>query len=155
MTAEIESVGAETLGVVCAMGDWFGGYALFVIDGVAHFAFARAADALALRDDTVMEAGRRTVAVSYRFGHDGGPGQMELSIDGRRGDAIAVEGMLPLALQHGGAGLRLGFDSGFPVSPLYQPPAVFSGAVHFVKIEALGGAVHSPAEEVRTALHSD
>jgi arylsulfatase len=155
MTAEIESVGAETLGVVCAMGDWFGGYALFVVDGLAHFTFARAADALALRDNTVMEAGRRAVAVSYRFGHDGGPGEMELSIDGRRADAIVVEGMLPLALQHGGAGLRLGFDSGFPVSPLYQPPAVFSGTVHFVKIEALGGAVTSPTEEVRTALHGD
>jgi arylsulfatase len=155
MTAEIESVGTETLGVVCAMGDWFGGYALFVVDGLAHFTFARAADALALRDNTVMEAGRRTVAVSYRFGHDGGPGEMALSIDGRRADAIVVEGMLPLALQHGGAGLRLGFDSGFPVSPLYQPPAVFSGTVHFVKIEALGGGGHSPAEEVRTALHSD
>jgi arylsulfatase len=155
MTAEIESVGAETLGVVCAMGDWFGGYALFVVDGLAHFTFARAADALALRDNTVMEAGRRAVAVSYRFGHDGGPGEMELSIDGRRADAIVVEGMLPLALQHGAAGLRLGFDSGFPVSPLYQPPAVFSGTVHFVKIEALGGAVTSPTEEVRTALHGD
>jgi arylsulfatase len=80
---------------------------------------------------------------------------MELSIDGRRADTVAVEGMLPLALQHGGAGLRLGFDSGFPVSPLYQPPAVFSGTVHFVNIEALGGAVTSPSEEVRTALHAD
>ena len=117
MTAEIESVGAETLGVVCAMGDWFGGYALFVVDGRAHFTFARAADALALRDNTVMEPGRRSVTVSYRFGHDGGPGEMELSVDGRRAGAIAVEGMLPLALQHGGAGLRLGFDSGFPGLP--------------------------------------
>jgi hypothetical protein len=155
MTAEIDSVGAETLGVVCAMGDWFGGYALFVVNGVTHFAFARAADALALHDDTVLAVGRRTLAVSYRFGSDGGPGQMELSIDGRGADAIAVEGMLPLALQHGGAGLRLGYDSGFPVSPLYQPPAKFTGTVHFVKIETLGPAVTSPAEEVRNALHGD
>jgi hypothetical protein len=155
MTAEIDSVGAETMGVVCAMGDWFGGYALFVVDGVAHFAFARAADALALHDDTVMGVGRRTLAVSYRFGGDGGPGQMELTVDGRRADAIEVEGMLPLALQHGGAGLRLGHDNGFPVSSLYQPPAEFTGTVHFVKIDAGGPAVPSPAEEVRTALHGD
>jgi len=155
MTAEIDAVGRETDGVVCAMGDWFGGYALFVVNGVAHFAFARAADALALRDNTVMDAGRRTIAVSYEFGSDGGPGRMELSVDGRRADAIAVEGMLPLALQHGGAGLRLGYDSGFPVSRLYRPPAEFSGTVHFVKIETLGAPVASPAEEVRTALHGD
>ena len=155
MTAEIDSIGEETLGVVCAMGDWFGGYALYAVDGVAHFTFARAADALELHGDGAMAAGRRTIAVSYRFGSEGAPGQMELSIDGRRADAIAVDGMLPFALQHGGAGLRLGYDSGFPVSPRYLPPARFSGTVHFVRIEALGGAVSSPAEEVRTALHSD
>jgi arylsulfatase A-like enzyme len=155
LTAEIDSVAEETLGVVCAMGDWFGGFALFVVDGVAHFAFARAADALALHDDTVLGVGRRTIAVSYQFGHDGGAGQMELSIDGRRVHAITVEGMLPLALQHGGAGLRLGHDSGFPVSPLYRPPAVFSGTVHFVTIEAPGAAIADPAEEVRAALHGD
>jgi arylsulfatase len=63
--------------------------------------------------------------------------------------------MLPLALQHGGAGLRLGHDSGFPVSPLYRPPAVFSGTVHFVTIEAPGAAIADPAEEVRAALHGD
>ena len=80
---------------------------------------------------------------------------MELAVDDRRVDAVAVEGMLPLALQHGGAGLRLGYDSGFPVSPLYRPPARFTGAVHFVKIETPGPAVTSPTEEVRTALHGD
>jgi arylsulfatase len=80
---------------------------------------------------------------------------MELSIDGRRADAIAVDGMLPFALQHGGAGLRLGYDSGFPVSPRYFPPARFSGTVHSVKIETLGAAVTSSGEEVRTALHGD
>jgi hypothetical protein len=155
LTAEIDSVGTETGGVVCAMGDWFGGYALFVVDGVAHFAFARAADALALHDDAVLGEGRHTLAVSYRFDGDAVPGQMELAVDGRRVDAVEVVGMLPLALQHGGAGLRLGHDSGFPVSPLYRPPAHFTGTVHFVKIETPGPAVTSPTEQVRTALHGD
>jgi hypothetical protein len=108
-----------------------------------------------LHDDAVMGVGRRTLAVSYTFDGDGGPGHMDLSVDGRRADTIAVEGMLPLALQHGGAGLRLGYDSGFPVSALYRPPAVFSGTVHLVKIEALGPTATSPAEEVRAALHGD
>jgi hypothetical protein len=62
---------------------------------------------------------------------------------------------LPFALQHGGAGLRLGYDSGFPVSRRYTPPARFSGVVHFVKIETPGGAVPRPADEVRSALHGD
>ena len=155
MTAEVDALGEQTHGVICAMGDWFGGYALYVAHGVVHFTFARAADALELHSAVHLVAGRRTVAVFYRFGADGGPGQMELSVDGERADAIAVEGMLPLALQHGGAGLRLGYDSGFPVSARYQPPATFSGTVHFVRIETPGAAVTTPAEEIRTALHGD
>ena len=41
-------------------------------------------------------------------------------------DETTVEGMLPLAVQHGGAGLRLGCDSGFPVSAALRA----AGAVH-------------------------
>jgi arylsulfatase len=80
---------------------------------------------------------------------------MVLLVDGDAVQQIPVEGTLPLALQHGGAGLRLGFDSGFPVSPAYTPPAPFSGTVHFVRIEAPGALEGDPAEEVRAALHGD
>ena len=80
---------------------------------------------------------------------------MVLLVDGAEVDAIAVEGMLPLALQHGGAGLRLGHDSGFPVSPRYSPPAPFSGTVHQLRIETPGAARPDPADEVRAALHAD
>jgi len=93
--------------------------------------------------------------VSYEFGHGGVPGNMTLAVDGEVVDSIEVTGMLPFALQHGGAGLRLGYDSGFPVSRRYTPPAPFSGVVHFVKIETPGGAVSRPADEVRAALHGD
>ncbi len=44
ITADID--GAD--GVVFALGDWFGGYALYLVGGRAHFTFARAADALEL-----------------------------------------------------------------------------------------------------------
>jgi arylsulfatase len=137
------------------MGDWFGGYALHVVAGVAHFTFARAADVLHLTATAPLEPGRRTLAVLYTYGHDGAPGRMELQVDGVPVDDIPVEGMLPLALQHGGAGLRLGYDSGFPVSPLYAPPATFSGTVHHVKIGTPGAPAARPADEVRAALHGD
>jgi arylsulfatase A-like enzyme len=155
LTADFESIGAATDGVICALGDWFGGYALYVVDGVANFTFARAADTLHLNGAVALEPGRRSVVVTYRFGGDGEPGQMELLVDGAPVDDLAVHGMLPLALQHGGAGLRIGFDSGFPVSRRYTPPARFSGEVHSVTIETPGAAIVSSADEVRTALHGD
>jgi arylsulfatase len=155
LAADIESIGPETQGVICALGDWFGGYALYVVDGVAQFTFARAGDTLHLEGAVALEPGRRAVAVTYRFGGDGAPGRMELLIDGAPVDDLAVDGMLPLALQHGGAGLRIGFDSGFPVSARYQPPASFSGVVHAVTIDTPGSAIVDAADEVRTALHGD
>ena len=35
---------------------------------------------------------------------------------------LEYEGQLPLALQHGGAGLRIGHDAGLPVTDRYAPP---------------------------------
>ena len=155
MTAAIDAVGDDTHGVICAMGDWFGGYALYVLDGRVNFTFSRAGDALQLDGSTVLSRGAHEVEVSYAFGDDGGPGRMVLLLDGDAVDEIPVEGMLPLALQHGGAGLRLGYDSGFPVSPRYSPPAPFTGVVHHVRIDTPGAPDFDPSEEVRSALHAD
>jgi arylsulfatase A-like enzyme len=155
LTAAIEAIGPETEGVVCALGDWFGGYALYVVEGIVNFTFSRAGDVLQLNGASPLRAGRCTLVVSYELGHGGDPGSMTLAVDDAVVDTTRVTGMLPFALQHGGAGLRLGYDSGFPVSRRYTPPARFSGVIHFVKIETPGGAVPRPADAVRSALHAD
>ncbi|HTU38732.1 MAG TPA: arylsulfatase, partial [Acidimicrobiales bacterium] len=121
MTAGIETGPLPTDGVVLALGDWFGGYALYVTDGLVHFTFARAADALELVAGEPLLAGRHRVGVFYALGEGEDPGRMVLLIDDVEADAIDVEGFLPMALQHGGAGLRLGYDTGFPVSARYTP----------------------------------
>jgi arylsulfatase len=154
MTAEIDA-GPDDGGVVFAIGDWFGGYALYLVDGRAHFTFARSADILELAASSPLVAGRHAIAVSYALGADGAPGRMVLLVDDASVDEVPVAGMLPVALQHGGAGLRLGRDTGFPVSPRYTPPAPFSGTVHQLHVETPSGARPDPADEVRTALHAD
>ena len=88
----------------------------------------------------------------YEVGTD--QGRMALLVDGVEVDAASVDGMLPMALQHGGAGLRLGWDSGFRF-PRYSPPAPFDGTVHRLKIETPGARRPNPADEVRAALHAD
>ena len=156
IAADIDTIGAGTEGVVCAMGDWFGGFALFLTEGSVHFAFARSADVLHLSTPTPAPAGSCRLTVTYTLGDAGGPGQMALLVNDAPVDQIAVEGMLPLALQHGGAGLRIGYDSGFPVSRRYTPPAPFTGVVHQVTIGTTPGpVVPEPADEMRAALHAD
>jgi hypothetical protein len=69
--------------------------------------------------------------------------------------STSFTGMLPLALQHGGAGLRLGFDIGFPVSECYQPPARWNGTLHSLRIETPGTPPVDTGDEIRSALHGD
>jgi arylsulfatase A-like enzyme len=154
LTAAIDT-GPAADGVICALGDWFGGFALYVTAGTARFTFCRAGDSLDLAGPAPLTAGAHELSVFYQVEAGGAPGRMVLLLDGDALQHIPVEGTLPLALQHGGAGLRLGFDSGFPVSPAYTPPAPFSGTVHFVRIEAPGALEVDPGEEVRAALHGD
>ena len=149
------SVPVQPEGVIFALGDWFGGFALYVVDGVAHFTFARAADALELAAPSALTAGRHDIVVSCELGEGGTPGRLVLLVDDREADRTAVEGALPVAMQHGGAGLRLGRDSGLPVSARYTPPAPFTGTVHELRIDTPGSHGANPADEVRAALHAD
>ena len=128
-------------------------------DGQAHFTFARSADTLELAAADTASAGRHEITVSYTLGQDGAPGRMVLLVDDAAVDETAVEGMLPVALQHGGAGLRLGRDSGFPVSPRYTPPAPFSGTVHQLRVDTPGARGRTrptrcapPARRLRAGL---
>ena len=155
MTADIEPGPGAPEGVVFALGDWFGGYALYVVDGRAHFTFARAVDTLELASTTALATGRHEIAVHYETDRAAASGHMALLVDGVEVDTTPVAGMLPMALQHGGAGLRLAHDSGFPVSSRYTPPAPFSGTVHELRIEAPHAPQRDPGDEVRTALHAD
>ncbi len=155
MTADVETGPGTAEGVVFAIGDWFGGYALYVVGGVPRFTFARAIDVLELAAPSALPAGRHELGVFYEVGAAGAPGRMVLLLGPAVMDEIAVEGPLPLAMQHGGAGLRLGHDTGFPVSPAYAPPAPFTGTVHQLRIDAPGSLQPEAADEVRAALHSD
>jgi arylsulfatase len=154
MTAEIQTT-ARAEGVVFALGDWFGGYALYAVGGMLHFTFARSADALELATPMPLSPGRHEIGLHYALGAEDEPGRMVLLLDEEEVDASPVDGLLPMALQHGGAGLRLGRDTGFPVSARYTPPAPFNGTVHQLTIEAPGASRAGSADEVRAALHAD
>ena len=155
MTADVEVGEDPADGVVFAIGDWFGGYALYAVTGAVHFTFARSADVLELVAPGWLGTGRHDITITYELGQGGAPGRMTLFIDSEQLDTTEVEGMLPMALQHGGAGLRIGVDTGFPVSDRYRPPAPFSGTVHAVRVDTPGGRRPDPADEVRAALHAD
>ncbi len=155
LSAVVDLIGPRTHGVICALGDRFGGYALFGAEGRLYFSFARAADLLELSAPIPPDAGTHRIEITYRVPSGGDPGHMTLALDDSVAEVIEVDGMLPMALQHGGTGLRLGHDSGFSVSQRYLPPAPFTGVVHHVTISTPAAITADPADEVRAALHGD
>ncbi len=56
LTASIEAP-RHADGVICALGDWFGGYALYAVHGVVRLAFARSADAIELATSSDVDTG--------------------------------------------------------------------------------------------------
>ena len=140
------------MGVLCALGDWNGGYALFVDDARLVFTFSRAGGTLEVVGDRPVAPGTRSLSVACQLGHGGGT--FTLLHDADSVGSVAFDGSLPIAIQHGGAGLRLGHDAGLPVSPRYAPPAPWTGTLHSVRVETPGAAA-APAEEVRAALHGE
>jgi len=165
ITAEVDAVGgvggpgggSVPSGVLCALGDWNGGYALWVDeDGHLVFTFQRAGEELEVVADRAVPAGveRAELGVSYGLDADGG-GTFTLVHGDTPVGTTRFAGMLPLAIQHGGAGLRLGHDAGFPVSPRYETPFAWNGAIHRLRIEVPGAPLSDPSHEVQTALHID
>ncbi len=146
MTADatVPESGAE--GVLAALGDWNGGYALYAVAGRLAFAFSRGGEVLRAVSGSPVPPGRHRLSVH------GGAGCFALAVDDEPAGEVAFAGGLPIALQHGGAGLRIGYDSGFPVCDDYTPPAAWTGEVHEVVVES---GVTPPVPDVRAALHAD
>jgi arylsulfatase len=170
ITAAVLPAGDPPAGILCALGDRHGGYALLVDDGRLVFAFSRAGELLELEGDRPVPPGPGTLGVSYVLGAGGGTrdggqqGELHGTFTLLHGEtpvgSLAFTGMLPVALQHGGAGLRLGFDAGLAVSDRYAPPFPWNGELTSVRIETPGTPPGDPtlevrSLEVRSALHRD
>ncbi|QFG21405.1 arylsulfatase [Actinomadura sp. WMMB 499] len=151
-TADAEAA-AEPDGVLFALGDWNGGYALFVAGGRLAFAFARADEVLELTADRPVPPGRRALGVACTTAPDGSA--FHLTQDAAIVATLPFTGTLPVALQHGGAGLRLGHDTGLPVSDRYTVPARWNGVLRSVRLRTPGTARRDLLDELRTSLHAD
>ncbi len=142
--ATVPDAGAD--GVLAALGDWNGGWALYAVGGHLVFAFSRGGELLRVESATALRPGRQRVGVS------GEGTRFTLWRDDEAIGDLEFEGALPFALQHGGTGLCLGYDRGFPVAEDYTPPARWTGELHEVVVES-GSPVRPP--DVSAALHAD
>ena len=113
------------------MGDWTGGFALFVRDDRLVFAMNRAGDPFAVTSDELVPPGDHELGCTYRIAPDGTP-VLTLHCDGRPIGDAALPFRLPMVWQHGGTSLRFGEDRGLPVTDDYAVPFPWTGELHEV-----------------------
>lgn len=140
-------------GVLFALGDWNGGYALVALDGRLHFSFSRAGEAVEVDGTSRVPAGAHVLGVSYT--NNGATGTFELFHDETPVGRVEFQGGFPLTFQHGGAALRIGADAGLPVTARYEVPFRWTGELRSLTFDVHGQPVVSVEEEVRAALHGD
>jgi arylsulfatase A-like enzyme len=153
ITAEVDAA-TSSKGVIFALGDWNGGYALFAADGHLTFTLSLAGELLEVTADRPVPPGPQRLGVGYQPGPSGS-GTLRLFHDDTMVGELTFQGRFPIGMQHGGAGLRLGSDTGLPVSPRYSVPAPWNGTLTSVRIQAPGIQAPDPRDELRSALHAD
>jgi arylsulfatase A-like enzyme len=146
---------APTEGVICALGDLNGGWALYLVANRPVSCLISFGQATRIAGPA-LSAGRHTIEVSYEPSFTG-PARFCLHIDGEL-TAEAGHGkpaMFP-GLTTAGARMLVGRDAGLPFNDDYQPPFPFTGVLHRVLLRsAQPGDPRSTAERVEQAARGD
>lgn len=138
----VPDTGAE--GMLLSHGGWFAGYAFYVLGGRPTFAFGKShypEHKYVIRADEKLDPGAHTLIAS--FAYDGGPigsgGTVTITLDGREVASGRVDGTPPVILARPDT-LDVGENTGTPVVRDYDVPFRFTGTLHKVVIDIVGGA---------------
>jgi arylsulfatase len=153
LTAHVEVVDG-TEGIVTALGDRHGGWALYLLDGRPTATFALLGSTVRVASDAPVRPGAHTVGLRYEAGRDP---KVRLAIDGIDVAEAALPGLVFFPnLSTAGAGMLVGRDRGLPVSDDYRPPFAFTGTLH--RVELASGAPKARPDDAtatKVALAAD
>ncbi len=154
ITSEIVVPADGAHGVIVAQGGAFGGWVLFLIDGVPRYCYnVFGLQRFTVQGTKAVPAG--THEVRAHFAYDGGGlgkgGTVTLSVDGEDVGSGRVEATVPM-LFSADETLDLGVDTASPVSNDYTPEeSVFTGTVNWVRLD-LGDDDHGDQITVEQRL---
>ena len=150
ITADVDVAAENPEGVLFALGDWTGGFAAYVCDGVLTVTVATPGGEILLSADRKLTSGRHQLGCVLSPVPEGGA-RVQIFIDGNIVGTGHSDHSLPHAWQHGGTSMTLGYDRGLPVSNSYRPPFAWNGVLHQVRIEA-GTQIIPEKDVIRIAL---
>jgi arylsulfatase len=140
-------------GVLAALGDWSGGWALLLEAGRPVFTLNLHGSPTRIVGEQGVPPGEHVVGISFEPSAPGGT--FVLDVDGTDVARSTIARDLPVRWQVGGAGLSIGRDVGFPVDDSYEPPFPFTGTLSEVRVEVAALAPADPADEIALALQHE
>jgi arylsulfatase A-like enzyme len=137
-------------GVLCSLGDHFGGFSFFLDDNRAVFTLATPTVTTELVSPDLDHPTSLAVVHTLEQG-----GTLTILADGVPLCSTLHPDMVPAAFQHGGTSLRVGFDTEFTVSPRYAAPNRFAGTLTSLVIDTDPSVVAEFSRIIADALHAD
>ncbi|WP_137843374.1 arylsulfatase [Microbacterium sp. 2FI] len=136
-TVTIPEGGAE--GVLVTQGGWFGGNALYLLDGRPTFSYARShypQHKYTITGADRIPAGDHEVVLDFRYdgGAPGSGGEAAILVDGVEVARGRIEQTVPVRISADET-LDIGEDSGTPVVRDYDVPFRFTGTLHKIVID--------------------
>jgi arylsulfatase len=153
---DIPAGGAE--GVLLCQGTSAGGWTMYLLDGVLHFAHNYVRREL-YRVSAVdpVPAGRHELRFEFEptgkpdfMAGRGAPGRAQLYLDARLVGQAEFPVTTPIGLNPGG--LTCGANPGAPVVPDYRSPFRFTGTLHTVTVDLSGDLISDTEGEMRMAM---
>jgi arylsulfatase len=141
ITAEIETDGEKTSGMIVTHGGLEGGYGLYLRDGKPVFVYNYLSiDRPTFAAKEALPKGRTTLVVD--FAYDGGGmgkgGTITMTANGKTIAGGRMERTIPIQFSLG-EGLDIGMDIGSPIDFTYDLPFAFTGKIDHVTIELKPG----------------
>lgn len=135
MTANINTNGQETDGVVVAFGGMAAGLVLYVDGGIPVFDYNFFEKHTTLKGEKRLPSGEVTLEVDFDYQGEkpGGPAEITLKVNGEKVAAGKMEATV--GGRFGADTFGVGVDTGQPVTTDYQPPFAFTGEIEKVVIE--------------------
>ena len=137
LTAEVDTDGAGTEGVIMGFGGVAAGLVLYLKDGVPVFDYNYFEQHTVVKGGSALPEGKSIVSVDFAYmGGEGEMGQgadITLSVNGEKVAAGSMEATV--GGRFGIDTFGIGEDSGQPVTHAYQAPFKFTGEIEEVVVE--------------------
>ena len=158
ITADVEIPAEGAEGVLLSQGTAAGGYSFYIKDGKLRYVHNYVGRQLfAVESEEAVPAGAHELRFEFEPtgkpdmpSGKGAPGRLQLYVDGAMVGNAEAAFTTPFMFNPGA--LTCGANPGSPVTPDYEGPFTFTGALHSVTLDVSGELIHDPEAELRMHL---